>query len=408
MEKDARKIGHLDMDAFYAAVEQLDNPAYRGKPVIVGGLGPRGVVSTASYEAREFGVKSAMPMAKARKLCPHAIFLPPRFPRYKEISDHVRAIIRDYTPIIEPISLDEAFFDLTGSERVVGPAAEILRSIKSRVREETGLTCSVGLAPNRFLAKIASELEKPDGLVIITPDRVQEVLDPLPVERIFGVGKVTARRLHGLGIDTIRALQEAPIELLVREFGKYGRVLHHLARGEDDTPVRPEREAKSVSREVTFPHDVYEREEIERIVRRMAREVAGQLRRDGLLGKTVRIKVRFPDFRTITRQARMEAPTDSTYLIEETAIGLLRRRVELSGEGVRLLGVGVGNLTAGKARQLPLFTTDEALDRTIDRLQNTFGTRAVQRDGHPSPVNGKETVAGKGGSGYPESGGEAE
>lgn len=408
MEKDARKIGHLDMDAFYAAVEQLDNPAYRGKPVIVGGLGPRGVVSTASYEAREFGVKSAMPMAKARKLCPHATFLPPRFPRYKEISDHVRAIIRDYTPIIEPISLDEAFFDLTGSERVVGPAEEILRSIKSRVREETGLTCSVGLAPNRFLAKIASELEKPDGFVIITPDRVQEVLDPLPVERIFGVGKVTARRLHGLGIDTIRALREAPIELLVREFGKYGRVLYHLARGEDDTPVRPEREAKSVSREVTFPHDVYEREEIERIVRRMAREVAGQLRRDGLLGKTVRIKVRFPDFRTITRQARMEAPTDSTYLIEETAIGLLRRRVELSGEGVRLLGVGVGNLTAGKARQLPLFTTDEALDRTIDRLQNTFGARAVQRDGHPSPVNGKETVAGKGGSGYPESGGEAE
>ncbi len=290
MEKDARKIGHLDMDAFYAAVEQLDNPAYRGKPVIVGGLGPRGVVSTASYEAREFGVKSAMPMAKARKLCPHATFLPPRFPRYKEISDRVRAIIRDYTPIIEPISLDEAFFDLTGSERTVAPAEEILRSIKSRVREETGLTCSVGLAPNRFLAKIASELEKPDGFVIITPDRVQEVLDPLPVERIFGVGKVTARRLHGLGIDTIRALREAPIELLVREFGKYGRVLYHLARGEDDTPVRPEREAKSVSREVTFPHDVYEREEIERIVRRMAREVAGQLRRDGLLGKTVRIK----------------------------------------------------------------------------------------------------------------------
>ena len=262
------------------------------------------------------------------------------------------------------------------------------------------------LCPYGALLGLFSRISKHH--VTITPDRVQEVLDPLPVERIFGVGKVTARRLHGLGIDTIRALREAPIELLVREFGKYGRVLYHLARGEDDTPVRPEREAKSVSREVTFPHDVYEREEIERIVRRMAREVAGQLRRDGLLGKTVRIKVRFPDFRTITRQARMEAPTDSTYLIEETAIGLLRRRVELSGEGVRLLGVGVGNLTAGKARQLPLFTTDEALDRTIDRLQNTFGARAVQRDGHPSPVNGKETVAGKGGSGYPESGGEAE
>lgn len=382
MEKGTRKIGHLDMDAFYAAVEQLDNPAYRGKPVIVGGLGPRGVVSTASYEARAFGVGSAMPMVKARKLCPHAIFLSPRFPRYREISNRVLSIIHDYTPIVETVSLDEAFFDLTGSERVVGPAEEIVRKIKTRVREETGLTCSVGLGPNRFLAKIASEIEKPDGLVIITPDRVQEILDPLPVGRIFGVGKVTARRLHGLGIRTVKDLREASLDLLVREFGKYGRNLYQLSRGEDETPVRPQREAKSVSREVTFPQDIYDQEEMERIVRRLAREVAGQLRRERLLGKTVRIKVRFPDFRTITRQARMEVPTDSTYLIEELAVALLRRRVELHGEGVRLLGVGMGNLTEVGIRQLPLFSGKaEALDRTIDRLQEELGEDLVRRGG---------------------------
>ncbi len=382
MEKGTRKIGHLDMDAFYAAVEQLDNPAYRGRPVIVGGLGPRGVVSTASYEARAFGVGSAMPITRARKLCPHAVFLPPRFPRYREISHRVLAIIHDYTPIVEAVSLDEAFFDLTGSERVVGPAEEIAREIKTRVREETGLTCSVGLGPNRFLAKIASELEKPDGFVVIPPDRVQEIIDPLPVEKIFGVGKVTARRLRGLGIRTVKDLREAPLDLLVREFGRYGRSLYQLSRGEDDTPVRPQREAKSLSREVTFPQDVYNQEEMELIVRRLAREVAGQLRREGLLGRTVRVKVRFPDFRTITRQARMEVPTDSTYLIEESAVALLRRRVELHGEGVRLLGVGVGNLTEAGARQLPLFGgRAEALDRTIDRLQEKFGEDLVRRGG---------------------------
>ncbi len=382
MEKGTRKIAHLDMDAFYAAVEQLDNPAYRGKPVIVGGLGPRGVVSTASYEARVFGVSSAMPMAKARKLCPHAIFLSPRFSRYKEISNRVLSIIRGYTPVVEAISLDEAFFDLTSSERGDMSAEEIIRSIKAQVQEETGLTCSVGLGPNRFLAKIASELEKPDGLVIITPDRVQEVLDPLPVGRIFGVGKVTARKLRSLGITTIRDLRMAPLDLLVREFGKYGRDLYFLSRGEDDTPVRPQREAKSISREITFPQDVYDREEMEVIIRRLAREVAEQLRRERFLGKTIRIKIRFPDFRTITRQAKMEVPTDSTYLIEESAVALLRRRVDLHGEGVRLLGVGVGNLVDGSARQLPLFDKKtEVIDRTLDRLQDQFGENIVSWGG---------------------------
>ncbi len=411
MEKKVRKIGHLDMDAFFAAVEQLDNPAYQGKPVIVGGLGPRGVVATASYEARQFGVGSAMPMARARKLCPHGIFLPSRGARYAEISLQVRAIIHDYTPIIEPISLDEAFFDLTESERVLGPAEELVRKIKARVRKETGLTCSVGLGPNRFLAKIASELEKPDGLVIISPERIQEILDPLPIERVPGVGKVTAQRLHTIGISTVKDLRETPLEVLVREFGKYGRSLYRLARGEDDTPVRPQREAKSISREVTFPQDVYNREEMEQLIRQLAREVAGALRRERLLGKTVRIKVRFPDFHTITRQVRMEAPTDSTYLIEESAVTLLRRRVELHGDGVRLLGVGVGSLTEATARQLSLFDEQQAdLDRTIDRLTDRFGAGTVWRgsNGHPAPENGKESMAYPGKARYRGPGGESQ
>lgn len=380
MNDKTRKIAHLDMDAFFAAVEQLDQPSYRGKPVIVGGLGPRGVVSTASYEARKYGVGSAMPMARARKLCPNGIYLVPRFSRYQEISLKVRKILFEYTHLVETVSIDEAFFDLTGSERVFGAAEEIVVEIKRRVHEITGLTCSVGLAPNRFLAKLASELEKPDGLVIIEKERVQEILDPLPVRMIWGVGRVTERRLQSLGLVTIRDLRAAPLELLVREFGVGGRVLFQLAHGEDETPVRVSHEAKSISREETFPQDIYRLEEIEEVLRRLAREVAAQLRRERLLGKTVRVKVRFPDFQTITRQVSLGVRTDSTHLIEAFALDLMRRRVPLEGRGVRLLGVGVGRLSEAIARQLPLFDEEEtALDRNLDRLSDRHGTGIVHR-----------------------------
>jgi DNA polymerase-4 len=380
MNEQARKIAHLDMDAFFAAVEQLDEPSYRGKPVIVGGLGPRGVVSTASYEARKYGVGSAMPMAKARKLCPHGIYLTTRFSRYQEISLQVRKILSEYTPLVETVSIDEAFFDLTGSERVLGTAEEIVVTAKARVQEVTGLTCSVGLAPNRFLAKLASELEKPDGLVIIEEEHVQEILDPLPVRMIWGVGKVTERRLRSLGLSTIRDLRMAPLELLVREFGTGGRTLYQLARGEDTTPVRVSQEAKSISREVTFSQDIYQIEKIEGVIRRLAHEVAAQLRRENLLGKTVRIKVRFPDFQTITRQISLGVRTDSTHLIEAFALDLLQRRVPSEGRGVRLIGVGVGRLSKATARQLSLFDEeDAALDRTIDRLSAQYGTGIVSR-----------------------------
>jgi len=355
MTNTVRKIAHLDMDAFFAAVEQLDCSEYRGKPVIVGGLGPRGVVSTASYEARPYGVGSAMPMAKARRLCPNGVYLPPRFQRYRDISSQVRAILHVYTPVVEGISLDEFFFDLTEPGTAVGTAEEIVVEVKRRVHETTGLTCSVGLASNRFLAKLGSELGKPDGLTVIRQDEVQRILDPLPVRAIWGVGKVTERRLRGLGLTTIRELRDAPRDLLVRELGTVGHTLYRLARGDDDTPVRPSRETKSVSREVTFSRDIHEQAEIERIVCRLAQEVAAELRANNLLGKSVRIKVRFPDFRTITRQVRLEIGTDSSGLIERFALDLLRCRVDLEGRAVRLLGVGVGLLNEGRVRQLPLF-----------------------------------------------------
>jgi len=366
------------MDAFFAAVEQLDHPAYRGKPVIVGGLGPRGVVSTASYEARAYGVGSAMPMAKARKLCPDGIYLPPRFHRYQEVSTQVRTILHAYTPLTEAGSLDEFFFDLSGSERAFGPVEDIIGEIKHLVQETTSLTCSVGLAPNRFLAKLASELAKPDGLMIVRPEQVEKVLDPLPVRMIWGVGKVTEKRLCTLGLANIRELRQAPLELLVREFGAIGRTLYHLARGEDDSPVRPSREAKSISREVTFPQDINDVTEIEGILSQLAWEVAAELRRENLLGKTVRIKVRFPDFQTITRQVRLDIATDSSNLIKSCALDLLRRRVSLENRGIRLLGVGVGRLCEAQVRQLPLFEEEEAvLDRTLDRLSTRYGEGIV-------------------------------
>jgi len=350
-----RWIGHLDMDAFFAAVEQLDEPATRGKPVIVGGLGLRGVVSTASYEARRYGIHSALPMAVARRRCPDGIYLEPRFGRYKEISQKVRAIIAGYAEAIETISLDEAFFDLSHHGSTTEAVTAVAREIKGRVHRETGLTCSVGLAANRFLAKLGSELGKPDGFMVIAPEQIQEILDPLPVGAIWGVGRVTERRLVGLGLLRVGDLRRVSLDLLVREFGSQGRRLQQLARGEDDTPLCAEVESKSVSREVTYAHDVIDPGEIEREIRRLARDVAGQLERGALLCHVVRIKLRYPDFRTISRQARLGVATDSAQLLEAVAVHLLRNRVSLDDRGVRLIGVGAAKLSETTARQLPLF-----------------------------------------------------
>ena len=350
-----RRIGHLDMDAFFAAVEQLDRPTLRGKPVIVGGLGPRGVVATASYEARVFGIHSAMPMAVARRRCPSGVCLRPRFTRYKGISDQVRSILCEVSPTVEAISLDEAFFDLSGYGGEFGQAEWIAREVKERVYGETGLICSVGVAPNRFLAKLASELDKPDGFLVIEPKDVQELLDPLPVGRIWGVGDVTERRLLGLGLLRIRDVRLSPLDLLDREFGATGRLLHALARGEDGTPLGGKAESRSISREVTYSYDLTEPQEIESEVRGLARVVAGCLRAESLLCRTVRIKIRYPDFRTITRQLRLGVGADASGLIERLAVHLLHDRVSLDETGIRLIGVGVGDISEATARQLPLF-----------------------------------------------------
>jgi DNA polymerase IV len=350
-----RWIGHLDMDAFFAAVEQLDEPAYRGKPVIVGGLGPRGVVATASYEARRYGVHSALPMAIARKRCPDGIFVTGRFDRYHEISRRVRDILHRVSPVLETVSLDEAFFDLSDHG---ANAASIALAVKQAVQSDTGLTCSVGVAPNRFLAKMGSELSKPNGFLVISPDRVREILDPLPIGKMWGVGEVTERRLRGLGLLRIRDVREAPAELLAREFGMMGLYLHALSRGEDESPIAAESESISMSREVTYDVDLVQRDEIEAEVRRLARIVAEELRGESMLCRTVRIKVRYPDFRTITRQVRVSVSTDSQSLIEALAVHLLRERADLDERGVRLIGVGVSGLAPAGARQLSLF--DEA------------------------------------------------
>ena len=358
-----RRIGHLDMDAFFAAVEQLDRPAYRGRPVIVGGLGPRGVVSTASYEARTYGIHSAMPMAVARRRCPDGIYVSTRFERYKELSERMRCVLQAVSPIVETISLDEAFFDVSkhGTDHTV--LEGLAKRIKSDVRRETGLTCSVGIAGNRFLAKLGSELEKPDGLMVIDPESVQALLDPLPIGALWGVGHVTERRLRSLGLLRVGDLRRAPADLIAREFGPSGRRLQDLTSGIDDTPLAREAESKSISREVTFSFDVVDPSEIADQVSCLAREVAGQLHRESLLCRTVRVKVRYPDFRTITRQARLGVGTDSVHLIEALAGHLLRERVLLDERGIRLIGVGVGNLVQTAVQQLPLF--DEAFPFSV-------------------------------------------
>ncbi len=367
----------MDMDAFYAAVEVLDNPSLKGKPVIVGGLGPRGVVATASYEARRYGVRSAMPMAKARRLCPHGIFLPPRFERYEEVARAIRGILYGYTPLVEPISLDEAFLDLSGTERLHGPPERVAQEIHRRIPEETGLSCSVGLGPNKLVAKIVSDRAKPGGLLIVTPEEVQRFLDPLPVDVLWGIGPKTSQRLAQFGIRTVRDLREVELELLSSWFGpRTGEHLWRVARGLDDSPVVPSREAKSISQERTFPQDLFDPEEIRAEIRALALKVAERLRSHGLLAREVRIKVRWADFSTHTRQLRLPEPTDHAVLIAEAALFLLSR-LEERKLGIRLLGVGVGELVPARFRPLHLFARDD-LSQAILSLRERFGEDALR------------------------------
>jgi len=342
---------HLDLDAFFASVEQRDKPSLRGKPVVVGGIGGRGVVSTASYEARVFGVRSAMSTREARSRCPHAAFLYPRFHAYRAVSETVMAILRDVSPLVEPLSLDEAFVDLAAAglpDLEVDTVTGLAEEVRTRVADATGgLTASVGLGTSKFIAKVASDLDKPDGLVVVAPGTERDLLRPMSVTVIPGVGPATTERLRRAGIHTVAELEAVSLDELVRLVGKsHGSGLHALARAQDDRAVEPEREAKSVSVEGTYDTDLTDRALLEQLLTRQAGEVSRRLRKSGLSGRTVTIKVRLHDFTTLNRSTTLGSPTDHAATIARLSRSLLTDLIEttdLSG-GVRLLGVGVSGL----------------------------------------------------------------
>ena len=382
-----RIVLHIDMDAFFASVEQRDHEEYRGKPVIVGGLGPRGVVSTASYEARKFGVHSAQAMAIARRLCPNAIFLHPDHARYSDVSRQIFSILSRFSPVIEQLSIDEGFLDLTGMERLMDNPRVYGEEIKRAVREETGLTASVGIAPNKFLAKLASDLEKPDGLVVIRPEEAEKVLAPLPVNRIFGVGKKTEARLAALGFKTIGQLAAADRGKLVQALGnRMASQLLALAHGLDDRPVEPRRAAQSIGREETFDEDIRSREEAERVLLALSEEVGWRLRRKGLFARTITLKVRLGSFDTFTRQQTLPEPVAYDEDIFREARTLFRAFSMPPGQGIRLLGVSAGNLSEGG--EVSLFDDHEKKDclyDAIDSLKRRFGEGVVTRAALQTP-----------------------
>lgn len=350
-----RRILHLDMDAFYASVEQRDDPTLRGLPVVVGGSPEgRGVVAAASYEARRFGIHSAMPCARAHRLCPQAVFVRPDFARYKEVSAALRAILHEVTDLVEPLSLDEAYLDVTENHLGLSTGTEVARHLRARVREELGLTCSVGVAPLKFVAKIASDHHKPDGLTVVPPERVLDFIHPLPVEELWGVGPATARRLRPLGVRTIGDLARIPAGELQERLGKHGAFLARLARGDDPRAVQPHRTRKSRSAERTFAEDVVDRAVLEEVLDEQAVSVCATLRRLGVVGRTVTLKLRYADFTTLTRSETLARPTDRPEHVSTVARALLQR-TEAGDRPVRLVGVGLAGLTEpGPGRQLEL------------------------------------------------------
>ena len=346
----SRSIVHVDMDAFYASVEQRDNPALRGRPVMVGGGGPRGVVAAASYEARQHGVRSAMPGAVARRLCPQGVFVPARFARYREVSAGIFLIFHEFTDQVEGLSLDEAFLDVSELVRGGSTLDEIGRRLKQRIGHTMGLTASVGMAHNKLLAKLASDYDKPDGLVHVPIDHVQRFLDPLPVRRLWGIGPRSAERLHDAGIHTIGQLRKSPVELLTEMFGNQGSDLVRRAAGIDDRPVKPSRVRRSISQETTFDQDHKDIDSLLPIIREQAEKVADRLKDKGLHARTVTLKLRSGGFSTITRSISLEGYTRDGEVIHATARELLGNWAEWrSGFTVRLIGVGVSGLKAHPA-----------------------------------------------------------
>ncbi|MGD8375548.1 MAG: DNA polymerase IV [Acidobacteriota bacterium] len=380
-----RVILHLDMDAFYAAVEVREDPSLAGRPLIIGHRGRRGVVSTCSYEARRFGVHSAMPSVTAERLCPDAVWRPGRMGLYVEVSRRIKKILRDSSPLVEPLSIDEAFLDLTGIARDLEGGSAIARRLKDRIRDEERLTASVGVAPNKFLAKLASDLEKPDGLVVFPLEAVPTRLWPMDVERLWGVGPKTAARLHGHRWHRVGDLANASLGLLEERLGPgLAAHLHALAHGRDERRVQPEHEAKSISEERTYGMDLTDPDAIDRALLARAEGVARDLRRQGLVARTVHIKVRTGDFTTWTRARTLPEPTDLAEGIVAAARGLFAERIDLGRKGVRLLGVGVSGLEPpgrgqGILFQDPAEERARKLSRAADAVRERFGADAIQR-----------------------------
>ncbi len=384
LKKSARDTGrlimHIDMDAFYASVEQADNPQLKGKPVIVGG-GTRGVVSAASYEARKFGVKSAMPMFKAKKLCPHAIFLPVRIPRYKEISDLIMSILREFSPLVEKISIDEAFLDITGTEILYGSPKELAKRIKKQIKSVTGLTCSVGIAPNKLLAKIASDMNKPDGLTVIEKKEVRRFMDKLPVEKLPGIGKQTSKDLKDLGIKTASDVLRFEVSFWEKRYGKSGIKLFEKAQGHDASPVTPTRQPKSFGAENTFPTDTSDHEDLKKWILFQSEKVGRHLRTHGYMAKRITVKIKYCDFKTKTHSRSLHGYTNSTKIIFDTAVELLK---EINPKKkVRLTGVTASKLQKG-VKQMKLIedisgARQEKIDEAIDHITKKFGEGALKR-----------------------------
>ena len=382
-----RTILHVDMYAFYASVEVLDDPSLRGKPVLVGGTaGQRGVVAACSYEARRFGVHSAMPMGQAVRLCPQAVVLPVRMSRYVEVSKQIRQIFYAYTPEIEPLSLDEAFLDVTGCIGLFGSGEIIGKKIKQDIKDKTGLAASVGVAPNKFLAKLASDLEKPDGFVVITEENKQQILDPLPVSRIWGIGKVTAKGLEKIGIRTVLQLRTAPRYKLAMVFGNQTEDIFKLSQGIDPRPVETHSEAKSISAEETFPADIQDKEVLRGVLIHQIEEVAGRLRAEGLECRTITLKFRYGDFRTITRSFSMDKPTQTTTVLMQEAQTIFDQWFKTSGGPLRLLGFGASGLSPeGTGQDLLFSDPDEEkqkkIDSAFDKIRQKYGNGSLRRGG---------------------------
>ena len=381
MKPSARSILHVDMDAFYASVEQRDNPDLRGKPLVVGGTTNRGVVAAASYEAREFGIRSAMPMRDAYRRCPSLLRVRTRMSHYQKVSKQIFGVFGHFTPLVEGLSLDEAFLDVTASVTLFGTPVDIATAIKKKIHDETSLTASVGVAVNKLVAKIASDLDKPDGLTVIYPEDYETRLDPLPVSVLPGIGRQTMRRLAGTGISTFRDLRMAETRILEPVFGRFAQKTRDRAAGIDDRPVVPTREEKSISAEETYDKDLATRESMDRELLRLTERTATRLRKAGLAAGTIQIKIRQSDFKTYTRQRSVRPPANGTDQIYAVARDLLGAWLGSNpGAKIRLLGVGGGNLAA--VEQPDLFAgarTENTIDKAVDEIRDRFGKDLLGR-----------------------------